>query len=212
MNTLVVPNFNRKESRFLTNSSTQSCVTGKDTSCSNCSYSSNKNSLPSITIKSPTGEVVKNKNPLSYIRTPHRRLKSFKKLESIEINSSLYSKTVKVPIKEYHDLIGYSGSTGAFRKLTVNTNSHKHFTLDDGTPNSAILPMSLSNQSNSPIKRYNSLASIKIQRFSPLKSPRKKMSTQRLWDRLEQAIESEKVSVSQQKAYLKNLYHLKRYN
>ena len=201
MNALVVPDFSRKSSRCLSNFSSSYSATVKDITSSTCNYSSNRVSLPNIVVKSPNGQVLRSKDSLPYKRSPHRRLKSLKKLESVEINSNLYNKKVKVSIKDYREL---TGSTGAFRKLTVHTDSHKCFPKDE--PKSAMLSMDISEKSNSPIKRYNSLAS--IQTFSPLKSPQK-LSAKKLRDRLEQAIESEAVSVSHQRANLKNIFLIK---
>lgn len=207
MNALLVPDFNRKESRLLTNSSTQSCASLKSSPSSIPSPSSSRFSLPSIVVKSPEGKVMKSNETPSHHRWRYSRPKSYRKTGGIEVNSSLYSKTVKVPLKDYQELTGY---TSSFSKLSVNVNkpkqTHKEEVL---SPKSALLPDLMRDDSYSPIKRNNSFATFVNKRFSPVKSANKKLSAEKLWDRLEQAIQSEAVSVSQQKAYLKNILYYK---
>jgi hypothetical protein len=207
MNTLVVPDFNRKESRLLSNSSTLSCASPKNSPSSIPSQSQSKLSLPSIVVKSPEGIVTNDNHKSSHTRWRFSRPKSYRKTGTMEVNSSLYNKTVKVPLKDYQELRGY---TGSFSNFSVNVNKPKHANIEEAaSPKSALLPNLMRDDSYSPIKRNNSFASLVNKRFSPVKSPKNKLSAEKLWDRLEQAIESEAVSVSQQKAYLKNILYYK---
>lgn len=207
MNSLVVPDFKRKEIRLLTNSSTQSCASPKNSLSSIPSPSHSGFSLPSIVVKSPEGKVMNGNHKSSHHKMRYSRAKSYRKGGTMEVNSSLYNKTVKVPLKDYQELTGY---TETFSKFSVNVNRPKCTNIEEAiTPKSALLPDLTRDDSYSPIKRNNSFASLLSKRFSPVKSPNKKLSAEKLWDRLEQAIESEAVSVSQQKAYLKSILYYK---